>query len=163
MSSDYLLELDGIKGESMDEKHKDKIEIDSFSWGVSNAGNMGRGGGGGTGKADFQDLTFTKETDKSSPLLVKAAASGEHIKKAVLTARKAGGKGGQVEYFKITLEDVMVSSFTTGGNSGSSSIPIDSFSLNYTKMKYEYMPQKKDGSLEGAIIAQYDRSLNKAS
>lgn len=163
MSSDYLLELDGIKGESLDEKHKDKIEIDSFSWGVSNAGNMGRGGGGGTGKADFQDLTFTKETDKSSPLLVKAAASGEHIKKAVLTARKAGGKGGQVEYFKITLEDVMVSSFTTGGNSGSSSIPIDSFSLNYTKMKYEYMPQKKDGSLEGAIIAQYDRSLNKAS
>ena len=163
MASDYLLELDGIKGESLDEKHKDKIEIDSFSWGVSNAGNMGRGSGGGTGKADFQDLTFTKETDKSSPLLVKAAASGEHIKKAVLTARKAGGKGGQVEYFKITLEDVMVSSFTTGGNAGGSSIPIDSFSLNYTKMKYEYMPQKADGSLEGAIIAQYDRALNKAS
>ena len=121
------------------------------------------GGGGGTGKADFQDLTFTKQTDKASPLLVKAAATGDHIKKAVLTARKAGGKGGQVEYFKITLEDVMVSSFTTGGNAGGSSIPIDSFSLNYTKMKYEYMPQKADGSLEGAIIAQYDRALNKAS
>ena len=163
MASDYLLELEGIKGESLDEKHKDKIEIDSFSWGVSNDGNMGRGGGGGTGKANFQDVHFTKQTDKSSALLVKSAASGDHIKKAVLTARKAGGKGGQVEYFKITLEDVMVSSFTTGGNAGSSSIPIDSFSLNYTKMKYEYLPQKKDGSLEGAIIAQYDRSLNKAS
>ncbi len=163
MASDYLLELDGIKGESLDEKHKDKIEIDSFSWGVSNAGNMGRGGGGGTGKADFQDLTFTKQTDKASPLLVKAAASGEHIKKAVLTARKAGGKGGQVEYFKITLEDVMVSAFTTGGNAGGSSIPVDSFSLNYTKLKYEYLPQKADGSLEGAIIAQYDRALNKAT
>ena len=163
MPSDYLLELDGIKGESLDEKHKDKIEVDSFSWGVSNAGNMGRGSGGGTGKADFQDLTFTKQTDKSSPLLVKAAATGDHIKKAVLTARKAGGKGGQVEYFKITLEDVMVSSFTTGGNAGGSSIPIDSFSLNYTKMKYEYLPQKADGSLEGAIIAQYDRALNKGS
>jgi len=162
MASDYLLELDGIKGESLDEKHKDKIEIDSFSWGVSNEGNMGRGGGGGT-KANFQDLHFTKQTDKASPLLVKAAATGDHIKKAVLTARKAGGKGGQVEYFRVTIEDVMVSSFTTGGNAGSSSIPVDNFSLNYTKIKYEYMPQKADGSLEGAIVAQYDRALNKAT
>ena len=95
MASDYLLELEGIKGESLDEKHKDKIEIDSFSWGVSNDGNMGRGGGGGTGKANFQDVHFTKQTDKSSALLVKSAASGDHIKKAVLTARKAGGKAGQ--------------------------------------------------------------------
>ena len=63
MASDYLLELDGIKGESLDEKHKDKIEIDSFSWGVSNDGNMGRGGGGGTGKANFQDLHFTRTGD----------------------------------------------------------------------------------------------------
>lgn len=163
MASDYLLELEGIKGESLDEKHKDKIEIDSFSWGVTNSGNMGRGGGGGTGKADFHDISFVKQTDKASPLLVKAAATGDHIKKAVLTARKAGGKAGQVEYFKITLEDVMVSSFTTGGNAGSSSIPVDNFSLNYTKMKYEYLPQKADGSLEGAIMAQYDRALNKAS
>ena len=162
MASDYLLELDGIKGESLDEKHKDKIEIDSFSWGVSNDGNMGRGGGG-TGKANFQDLHFTKQTDKSSALLVKAAASGDHIKKAILTARKAGGKAGQVDYLKITLEDVMVSSFSTGGNAGSSSIPVDQFALNYTKIKYEYMPQKADGSLEGAIMAQYDRALNKAT
>ncbi len=163
MASDYLLELDGIKGESLDEKHKDKIEIDSFSWGVSNDGNMGRGGGGGTGKANFQDLHFTKQTDKSSAKLVGAAASGEHIKKAVLTARKAAGKAGQVEYLTITLEDVMVSSFSTGGNAGSSSIPMDQFSLNYTKIKYEYKPQKADGSLEGAIMAQYDRALNKVS
>ena len=164
MASDYLLELDGIKGESLDEKHKDKIEIDSFSWGVSNEGNMGRGGGGGTGKANFQDLHFTKQTDKSSAKLVGAAASGEHIKKATLTARKAGGKAGQVDYLKITLEDVMISSFQTGGNSGgNSSIPVDSFSLNYTKIKYEYMPQKADGSLEGAIMAMYDRALNKVT
>ena len=163
MASDYLLELEGIKGESLDEKHKDKIEIDSFSWGVSNDGNMGRGGGGGTGKANFQDLHFTKQTDKASAKLVAAASSGAHITKAVLTARKAGGKAGQVEYLIITMEDVMVSSFQTGGNSGNSSIPVDSFALNYTKIKYEYMPQKADGSLEGAIPATYDRALNKAT
>ena len=163
MASDYLLELDGIKGESTDEKHKDKIEIDSFSWGVTNDGNMGRGGGGGTGKANSQDLHFTKQTDKASAKLVAAASSGEHIKKAVLTARKAGGKAGQVDYLKITLEDVMVSSFQTGGNSGNSSIPVDSFALNYTKIKYEYMPQKADGSLEGAVMSMYDRTANKVT
>lgn len=163
MASDYLLEIDTIKGESTDAKHKDKIEIDSFSWGVSNEGSMGRGGGGGTGKANFQDLHFTKQTDKSSPKLLAAAASGEHIKKAVLTARKAGGKGGQVEYLKITMEDVMVSSYQVGGASGNSSVPTDSFSFNYTKLKYEYMPQKADGTLEGAVVASYDRAANKAS
>ena len=160
MASDYLLELEGIKGESLDEKHKDKIEIDSFSWGVSNDGNMGRGGGGGTGKANFQDLHFTKQTDKSSALLVKSAASGDHIKKAVLTARKAGGKGGQVDYLIITMEDVMVSNFQTGGNSGNSSIPVDSFALNYTKIKYEYKPQKADGTLGDAISTGWDLKQN---
>ena len=101
--------------------------------------------------------------DKASAKLVAAASSGAHITKAVLTARKAGGKAGQVEYLIITMEDVMVSNFQTGGNSGNSSIPVDSFALNYTKIKYEYKPQKADGSLEGAIMAQYDRALNKAT
>ena len=163
MASDYLLELEGIKGESLDEKHKDKIEIDSFSWGVTNDGNMGRGGGGGTGRANFQDVHFTKQTDKSSAKLVAAASSGEHIKKAVLTARKAGGKAGQVEYLIITMEDVMVSSFQTGGNAGNSSIPVDQFSLNFTKIKYEYKPQKADGTLEGAFMAMYDRAANRVT
>ena len=163
MASDYLLELDGIKGESTDEKHKEKIEIDSFSWGVTNDGNMGRGGGGGTGKANFQDVHFTKQTDKSSALLVKSAASGDHIKKAVLTARKAGGKGGQVDYLIITMEDVMVSNFQTGGNSGNSSIPVDSFALNYTKIKYEYKPQKADGTLDAAAKAGYDLKAQKSA
>ena len=163
MASDYLLELEGIKGESLDEKHKDKIEIDSFSWGVSNDGNMGRGGGGGTGKANFQDVHFTKQTDKSSALLVKSAASGDHIKKAVLTARKAGGKGGQIEYLTITLTDVMVSSYQMGGSSGDSSIPLDMVSLRATDIKLDYKPQKADGTLEGSVAASYNISKNKAA
>lgn len=163
MATDYHLKIDGIEGESLDDKHKNEIEIDSFSWGVSNMGATGRGGGGGTGKADFSDINFTKQADKSSPKLVKAAASGDHIVKAVLSCRKASGKGGQVEYLKVTLEDVMVSNYQTGGSAGASSIPMDQFSLNFAKVKYEYMPQKADGTLEGAVSAGYDRSSNKAS
>src|SRR3546814_7601784 len=83
-------------------------------------GGGGRGGGGGTGKAEFSDINFSKQADKFSPKLVKAAAEGEHIKEVVLTCRKASGKGGQVEYLKVTMNDVMVSSYQTGGSSGRS-------------------------------------------
>lgn len=163
MSADYFLKLEGIKGESTDEKHKDEIEVDSFNWGVSNEGSMGRGGGGGTGKAHFSDISFTKQCDGSSPLLMKAASSGDMIKSAVLVARKAGGKGGQVEYLVITMDDVMVSAYSSSGSAGSTSIPTDSFTLNFTKIKYEYKPQKADGSLAGSISGTYDRAANKAS
>ena len=163
MATDYLLEIEGIKGESQDEKHKEKIEIHSFSWGVTNSSNVGTGGGGGTGKASFSDLMFNKQMDKASPLLFKAAATGEHIKKAVLTARKAGGKAGQIEDLTITLSDVMVSSYQMGGSSGDSSIPLDSVSLRSTDIKVEYKPQKADGSLEGAVAASYNVSKNKAA
>lgn len=159
MASDYLLELDGIKGESADKKHAETIEIDSFSWGCTNAGSMGRGGGGGTGKVQFQDIHFTKQTDKSTPLLVQAACVNKAVKKAVLYARKAS-QNGPVEYYTITLEECIVSSYQSQGNSGDSSVPVDSFSLNFTKFKLDYKPQKKDGSLEGSVIAEYNRSTN---
>ncbi len=162
MAVDYFLKLDGIEGESTDEKHKKEIQIDTFSWGVSNHGTMGRGGGGGSGKAEFSDISFTKWGDTSSPLLVKAAASGEHIASAVFTARKQGGKAGQQDFMVVTLSDVMVSSYTTSGHGGADSIPQDSFSLNFTKIEYKYMEQKADGSLGGNKVAKYDRALNKA-
>lgn len=159
MASDYLLELDGIKGESQDSKHKECIEIDSFSWGCTNTGSMGRGSGGGTGKVSFQDMHFTKQTDKSTPVLVQAACTNKAVKKAVLYARKAS-QGGQVEYYKITLQDSIVSSYQSSGNAGDSSVPSDSFTLNFTKFKLEYSPQKADGSLEGAVVSEYDRAGN---
>src|SRR5438270_6686608 len=109
MASDYLLEIDGIKGESSDNKHPGTIEIDSFSWGATNSGAMSAGGGGGAGKVSFQDLHFTTKVNKSSPLLMLACASGQHIKKAVLYVRKQGGD--QQEYYTITLADVLVTSY----------------------------------------------------
>ena len=162
MAVDYFLKLDGIAGESTDEKHKGEIQIDSFSWGVSNQGTMGRGGGGGSGKADFSDITFTKWGNTSSPQLVAAAASGEHIASAVFTARKQGGKAGQQDFMTVTLSEVMVTSYQTSGHGGADSIPQDSFSLNFTKIEYKYMEQKADGSLSGNKIAKYNRATNKA-
>jgi len=156
---DYLLEIDGIKGESSDSKFKDAIEVQSFGWGVTNTGSHASGGGGGSGKASFADLSFTSSVNKASPLLMLACATGQHIKKAVLHIRKQGGD--QQEYITITLEDLLVSSYQSGDAPGGDVVVVDSFSLNFAKIKYEYKPQKPDGSLDSAVTAGYDLKANK--
>jgi type VI secretion system secreted protein Hcp len=146
MAVDYLLVIDGIKGEAGDSKIKDAVEVDSFSWGASNSGSHASGSGGGSGKVSLQDIHFTAKVNKASPQLMQACAQGTHIKKAMLTVRKQGGD--QQDYYVITLEDVLISSYQSGGHSGSESVPTDSFSLNYTTIKFDYKPQKPDGTLD---------------
>lgn len=158
MATDFLLEIDGIKGESQDDKHKGTIEVDSFSWGVSNAGSHASGSGGGAGKASFQDIHFTCSVGKAAPILALSCASGKHISKAVLHVRKQGEK--QQEYYTLTLHDLLVSSYQSGDAAGGSSVPTDQFSLNYAKVKYEYKPQKTDGTLDAPVTMTWDLKKN---
>ena len=79
MASDIFAKLGDIKGESGDSKHKDEIEVLSYSWGVTNAGSMSHGGGGGEGKATFHDLSFVHKIDKASPVLLQTCATGVSI------------------------------------------------------------------------------------
>ena len=158
-ASDYFLKIEGVEGESTDAKHKGQIEIDSFSWGVSNSGSMaaGGGGGGGAGKASFSDLHFTKTVDKSSPKLMEAVATGEHLRSVDLVVRKAGGD--QLEYYKVTLQDVLISGYSTTGSSGEA--PSESISLNFSKIVFEYTPQNADGTAAAPLKTGYDLALAK--
>jgi type VI secretion system secreted protein Hcp len=157
-SSDFFLKIDGINGESNDDKHKGEIDIQSFSWGVSNAGSMASGGGAGAGKASFQDFHFTKTIDKSSPLLFQAMATGEHIKEAKLMVRKAGST--PVEYLTITLSDILVSSISASGNSNDQA-PIEELSLNFSKIEMEYQPIDASGKAsESSIKASWNLKEN---
>jgi type VI secretion system secreted protein Hcp len=155
---DYFLKIDGVESESTDSKHKGEIEIESFSWGESQSGTAGRGGGQGAGKVQHQDFHFVKKLDKSSPVLMIACATGLPYKTAVLTARKAGG--GQQEYLKITMEEVLVSSFVTSGSSAGSVVPNDQVSLNFAKLEISHKEQKPDGSLGGEVKQKYDFAAN---
>ncbi|RMX04243.1 type VI secretion system tube protein Hcp [Corticibacter populi] len=161
-NSDFFLDLDGIEGESTDQDFKGKIEIETFSFGVSNEGTMAKGGGGGTGKAQFQNISIGKSQDKASPKLFKAAATGDHIKKAVISGRKASGKGNQYVYLTYTLEDVMVTGYSTSATQGDA-VVRELVTLDFARIKVEYKPQKADGTPEGAVAAGYDRAINKAS
>jgi type VI secretion system secreted protein Hcp len=154
VAADYFLKLDPkVEGESGDSKHKGEIELESWSFGVSNSSSALQGGGAGSGKSVPGDFTATKKNDKSSPRLAQAVAMGDHFKSAIITVRKAGGT--QQEYLTITLSDVFISSYQSGG-SGNGSLPMESFSLNYSKMVTEYKEQKADGTLGGSVKLGYD-------
>jgi type VI secretion system secreted protein Hcp len=160
MAVDYFLKLDGIDGESQDSKHKGEIDLESFSWGATQTGAHAFGGGGGAGKVQMQDFHFVMKSNKASPKLMLACADGEHIKTGVLTARKAGKD--QQDYLKVTMSDLLISSFQTSGSAHGDEIPTDQVSLNFSKIEYEYKEQKPDGTLGGTTKVGYDlKSMKK--
>jgi type VI secretion system secreted protein Hcp len=149
---DYFLKIDGIPGESLDRTHKDAIDVLSWSWGVQHTGTMAYGGGGGEGRASFHDFNFTHYIDKSSPVLMKACATGEHIKEATIHARKTGE--GQNDFLKVTFTDVLVSSFREGGDLDG---VIDNTSLRYKTVAEQFgEPITIDIDARAAGTAQLD-------
>ena len=157
MAADIFAKIGDIKGESFDDKHKGEIEVLSWSWGLANAGTMAHGGGGGEGKASFHDLSFTHKIDKASPVLMKSCATGEHIKDATITVRKAGK--GQQEFLIIKMNDVLVTAVSDADGVGGG--PMENVSLAFAKVDIEYKPQKADGSLDAGLHFKYDLKSNK--
>ena len=155
---DYFLKIKDIEGESGDSKHKNEIDIEAWSWGENNSGSHSYGGGGGAGKVSMHDFNFTMRVNKASPKLLLACASGQHIKEALLTCRKAGKE--QQEYLKIKFTDLLVSSFQTGGSNGDV-VPVDQIALNFAKIEYEYYPQKDDGTLGSKVPVHWNLKENK--
>src|SRR6266487_1680570 len=157
MASDIFAKIGDIKGESLDAKHKDEIEVLSFSWGVTNTGATAAGGGGGAGKATFQDLSIVHKIDKASPLLMQACATGTHLKEATITHRKAGKA--QQEFLIVKMNDIIITGVTHGGTGGETG--SETVSLAFAKVDFEYKPQKSDGSLDAAIHFKYDLKAHK--
>jgi type VI secretion system secreted protein Hcp len=157
MAVDMFLNLDGIKGESNDSKHKGEIDILSFNWGLSQSGSGHRGTGSGAGKVDIADLSIQKYVDKASPLIMLACANGKHVTKGRITVRKAGEN--PLEYLTIDLEGILVSGYTTGGSSGGD-IPSETISLNFAKVKVEYWSQTDKGAKNENANFAWDISKN---
>jgi type VI secretion system secreted protein Hcp len=157
---DYFIKFDGIKGESTDAKHKDEIDVESWSWGMTRTGTPGPGGGAGAGagKVSMQDFHFVMKLNRASTSLMQACATGQHIKLATLSGRKAGK--GQQDYLTFKFHDVLVSSYQTGG-SEETDLPTDQVSFNFAKIEVDYKQQKPDGSLEAGGQFRFDLKTNK--
>ncbi len=161
MAVDMFLKLEGseLGGEAQDSAKKGEIDVLAWSWGMSQSGTTHMGGGGGAGKASFQDISVTKWIDKSSPALMTYCSNGDHIASAVLTVRKAGKT--PLEYVVIKMEDVMITSVSTGGSGGEDRL-TENVTLNFAKVKVEYKEQKPDGSGDAAKTFTWDIPKNVA-
>jgi type VI secretion system secreted protein Hcp len=153
-----FIKIGNIKGESIDKGgHKEEIDVLAWSWGLSQSGSFHQGSGGGAGKVSVQDLSFTKYVDAGTTALVLAACKGTAYDSALLTVRKAGDK--PLEYIKITLTNVLVSSVSTGGSGGEDRL-TENVSLNFQKFKVEYTKQAEKGGKDATSEAVWDIAGN---
>ncbi|HEY3593896.1 MAG TPA: type VI secretion system tube protein Hcp [Polyangiaceae bacterium] len=159
MAVDIFMKIDDVKGESADDKHKGEIDVLAWKFGGQQSGTSQVGTGGGSGKVQIQDLEFTKNVDRSSPVLLSSLCTGSHFKVALLTVRKAGGKA-PVEYLKITMTDLIVSKIEHG-TEGTANQHTETVWLNFATVKFEYTPQNADGTGGAAIVAGHNIAANK--
>ena len=158
MAVDMFLKLTNIEGEAKDKAHGKEIDILAWSWGVSNSGSVHVGGGAGSGKANFQDVSITKYIDKSSPTLMDHVAKGTHIDEAKLIVRKTGGT--PLEYVIITMNECMITSLSTGGSGGEDRL-TENVSINFAKVAVDYQEQDEKGAKKGGLIPfKYDIAQN---
>ena len=152
--ADYFLKIDGIPGESKDPRHRGEIELESFGWGES---HLAHAGATGAARPVIQDFHVVKHTDKASPLLMFAAASGEHVKSAVLTAQRLGED--PQDYLTITLGELMVSSYQIEAPDGQT-WPVDRVALSFARIEMTYRPQRPDGTVDAPVNAGWDVTAN---
>jgi type VI secretion system secreted protein Hcp len=168
------IQIDGIPGESLDDKHKDWIEVLGLGHEILQpvSTTKSSAGGASTGRTQHGDFVFTKLVDKSSPKLNEAVSNGKHLSKATIEMCRAGGS--QVTFYKIVLDQVMVSKVqlqhhsngTSNGATdpnGEPGFPTETVHLNYGKVEWTYTQQKRaDGSGGGNVTAKYDLTAGKS-
>jgi type VI secretion system secreted protein Hcp len=119
------------------------------------------GGGSGSGKASFHDLSITKYVDKATATILSNCAGGKHFTNAVLTCRKVGGDT-PLEYLKITMDQVFVSGVQHGGSPGDE-LTVENVTLNFAKVDVTYSPQSAQGSAAGSVPFKWDIRKNESA
>jgi type VI secretion system secreted protein Hcp len=134
-----------IKGEAVDEKHKEEILLTGWNWGMESKSAMSSAGP--SGKATVHELRCFKNVDRASPVIMQALRTNETVKKATLTCRKAGKE--QQEYLKITIQNGRLTSYSVDTDGA---VPTETFSFSFKKIEVEYREQRDDGLLGGSVM-----------
>ena len=160
MAVDIFLKLsNNIKGESQDATHADEIDVLAWNWGLSQSGTTHVGSGGGGGKVNVQDISLTKYVDLASNDLIKRCTTGEHIESGELIVRKSGGSA-PVEYFRIKMENIMITSYATGGSKDGLDRIQENLTLNFRKFEVAYTLQEASGAAGAESLAGWDIAKN---
>ena len=159
MAFDAFLKIDGIPGESTDEKHKDWIEILTYHHGITQpvSRTASSAGGASAERVNFGAFSIVKLVDKASPKLFEASVTGKHIKEITLEVCRAGDD--KQKYLEIKLDQVLISSYTQNGGGD---FPVESISQAPGKFRMVYIQQQRaDGIGNGNIAAGWDLTTNK--
>jgi type VI secretion system secreted protein Hcp len=159
MPADIFLQINGIPGESTDDKHKDWIEVLSYSSGVSqrSSGERSTGGAATGGRCDHQDFSIVKSLDKASPELNLHCSNGKHIDK--ITIELCLATGDKQPYMVYKLVDSIVSSVSIGGGGGR---PTESVTFNYGAIYWTYIEtDHESGKKKGEIKKWWNLIHNK--
>lgn len=157
----FLFLSNNIKGESQDDTHKDWIDVLSWGWGMSQSGTTHMGMGGGGGKVDVGDITVTKYVDRATHDLISRCCSGEHIDTGQLVVRKSGGQA-PVDYLKIDMEKIMITSYQTGGMKDGLDRVQETLTLNFRRFQVTYTMQEENGAAGPESMAGWEIAENKA-
>lgn len=135
MASDAYLKIEGVNGESEDERHRGWLEVSNVLYAVHQprAGALSTAGGHTTGRADLFPINFTKLADIASPVLLQTCAAGKTIPKAQFEFMRADGEGKPIPYFRIELENILIANITP--DSGEGGLIVERVQLAYAKIK----------------------------
>ena len=156
MAYDTYLKIAGVEGESSAAGFEKQIEVDSFSWSLSNPSTMNSTGSGlAAGRVNLSSFSIAKRLEKSSARLFAACCQGEHFDKMELMVRKATGKGGQDVYLTYTFHSVLVESVSWSAADGQ--VPQEVVTFAFAKVEIEYkMQDTESGQLTVAGQASWD-------
>lgn len=159
----YTLTLKNVKGENLlTGPDADAMMIATWNFAVDlpldmNVANVKRT----TGRARFQEMSFTKMVDASTPVLYANCAKGTSLSEAKLQVGRVSD-GTYASVLTITLSEPIISQISTGGY-GEGQSPMDTFTINFTKVKMEYTAQKVDGTAGGKTDFGWDLTANVAA
>lgn len=165
MAFDAFLKIDGIPGESTDDKHKDWIEVLSYQHGISQPATASASSGGARSaeRCNHQDFTIVKALDKASPKIALYCCNGTHIKEVKLELCRAAGD--KQKYMEYKMTDVIISAVRpTGTAKGGETLPLEEVSFNYGKIEWIYTEtDHATGKPKGDVKAQWDLIANKGA
>ena len=161
MATHIILVTVGLRGETQNREYQGEggIDLIAWSWGMSQSGTTHLGPGAGSGKVSVNDITFTKYVDLSTPVLMKACASGRSIPKATLYVRKATGDT-PIDYVKLEMDTIIVSSYNTGGGADGLDRVQETLSFNFRKFRMTYTQQSATGAASGGVDMGWDIAEN---
>jgi type VI secretion system secreted protein Hcp len=162
MAIDVYLHIEGIKGESRDDRHKEWIEVTGVHWGVHQprSASASTAGGHTAERVGMSDISFSKLTDLSTPILAQTCAAGKTIPKARFEFFRADGNGTRVKYFEIDLTNVLIG-MVKPHLGGDQTLLSETVNLKFSKVNWVYTQQNIAGGVGGSTAGGWDLAANR--